>query len=77
MQLKNTAINVGDKAFVAAVKAENKLNKTLPVVNDALNKAYVNGQLTYADIVGKGVNGAREYVRTGVKIWGSKERKQL
>ena len=68
--VKNTAINVGDKAFVAAVKAENKLNKTLPVVNDALNKAYVNGQLTYADIVGKGVNGAREYVRTGVKNMG-------
>ena len=68
--VKNTAINVGDKAFVAAVKAENKLNKTLPVVNDTLNKAYVNGQLTYADIVGKGVNGAREYVRTGVKNMG-------
>ena len=68
--VKNTAINVGDKAFVAAVKAENNLNKTLPVVNDALNKAYVNGQLTYADIVGKGVNGAREYVRTGVKNMG-------
>ena len=68
--VKNTAINIGDKAFVAAVKAENKLNKTLPVVNDALNKAYVNGQLTYADIVGKGVNGAREYVRTGVKNMG-------
>ena len=68
--VENAVVNVGDKAFVAAVKAENKLNKTLPVVNDALNKAYVNGQLTYADIVGKGVNGAREYVRTGVKNMG-------
>ena len=68
--VENAVVNVGDKAFVAAVKAENKLNKTLPVVNDALNKAYVNGQLTYADIVGKGVNGAREYVRNSIKGMG-------
>ncbi|MCQ9124651.1 VENN motif pre-toxin domain-containing protein [Rodentibacter caecimuris] len=64
---------VADQAFVSAIKAENQLNKTLPVVNDALNKAYVNGQLTYADIVGKGVNGARGYVRNTVKTMGEQK----
>ncbi|OOF60532.1 hypothetical protein BKL51_11240 [Rodentibacter sp. Ppn85] len=65
---------VADQAFVSAIKAENQLNKTLPVVNDALNKAYVNGQLTYADIVGKGVNGARGYARNTVKTMGEQKK---
>ncbi|OOF45957.1 hypothetical protein BKK52_11885 [Rodentibacter trehalosifermentans] len=61
---------VADKAFASAMKAENQLNKALPVVNDALNKAYVNGQLAYADMVGKGVNGVRGYVRNTIKSMG-------
>ncbi|WP_118809130.1 hemagglutinin repeat-containing protein [Haemophilus haemolyticus] len=37
------------------------------VVRDTATKTSVNTQLAYTDLVGKSVNGAREYVRTGVK----------
>ncbi|WP_109103758.1 hemagglutinin repeat-containing protein [Aggregatibacter segnis] len=37
------------------------------VVRDTATKTSVNTQLAYTDLVGKSVNGVREYVRTGVK----------
>ena len=40
------------------------------VVRDTATKTSVNTQLAYTDLVGKSVNGAREYVRTGVKNMG-------
>ncbi|OOF37660.1 hypothetical protein [Rodentibacter heidelbergensis] len=39
----------------------------MSVVNNAVAKSYINGQLTYESAIGKGVNGVRSYVNNSIK----------
>ncbi|WP_118796444.1 hemagglutinin repeat-containing protein [Haemophilus haemolyticus] len=73
-RLGNQVVAEGSKMASAMGYVAGELGKDVVsgyrVVRDTAIKTSVNTQLAYTDLVGKSVNGAREYVRTGVKNMG-------
>ena len=73
-RLGNQVVSEGSQMASAMGYVAGELGKDVVsgyrVVRDTAIKTSVNTQLAYTDLVGKSVNGAREYVRTGVKNMG-------
>ncbi|WP_165688443.1 hypothetical protein, partial [Rodentibacter trehalosifermentans] len=73
-QVVSEGAKIASETGYVARELSKDIKSGISVVNNAVTKSYINGQLTYESAIGKGVNGVREYIRNSVKTMGEQKR---